>query len=327
VAAGREGLVDALHRSRAEELDELNARHRAARNLSVNLSILGSWLRRMTRAAAEPLPEVAAGEVGASFVGHASVVIRYPDLTVACDPMLGRHCSLAKRAVAPGLTSAELADVDLILIGNAQVDHLHVPTLRKLPRAATVVLPPRCAGLVSDLGFARLVELAVGQSLRHRGVDVTSTPVCFDTSTGRPACAYVLRGDGPAVYVCGESGYFSGFAEVGRRFRPDIAFLPIGGYLGPGFRARHMSPLDAIYAFEDLGARLMVPIRYGSFPLSYEKLAEPLAWFERLIADRELEDYVHVLAPGSSAKFTSASAAPAAPVSDAPSDSVDIPTD
>ncbi len=311
-ANGREGLVEALHKSRAEELDELNARHRPARHLSVVLSLMGSWFRRTARPAAEPLPDVAAGEVGVSFLGHASVLLRYPALTVVCDPMLGRWHGVAKRAVAPGLTAAELGDVDLILIGNPGEDHLHLPTLRKLPRAATIVVPPRCAGLISDLGFARVVELGIEQSLRHRGVDITSTPVHFETTTGRAACAYVLRGDGPAVYVCGESGYFSGFAEVGRRFRPDIALLPIGGWVGPGFRRRHMSPLDAIYAFEDLGARLMLPIRYGSFALSYEKLDEPLAWFERLVADRELEEYVHVLAPGASAKFT-APASPATP--------------
>ena len=39
-----------------------------------------------------------------------------------------------------------------------------------------------------------------------------------------------------------------------------------------------MSPLDAVYAFEDLSARVMIPTSYGSFPLSYEPLDAPLAW-------------------------------------------------
>ena len=33
-----------------------------------------------------------------------------------------------------------------------------------------------------------------------------------------------------------------------------------------------MSPLDALYAFEDLRARLLVPIHHGAFALSYEQL-------------------------------------------------------
>ena len=35
-----------------------------------------------------------------------------------------------------------------------------------------------------------------------------------------------------------------------------------------------MSPLDALYAFEDLRARLLVPIHHGAFALSYERLDE-----------------------------------------------------
>lgn len=299
----REGLIDALHRSRAEELDELHRARHPDRVGSLVLSWMGGWFRRVERAAAEPLPEVGPGQVGVTFVGHATVRVRYPDLTILCDPMLGGRLGLIRRAVAPGLTAAELADVNLILIGNAAPDHLHVPTLRRLPRGATIVVPPRCAGLVSDLGFARVVELGIGQSLRHRGVDVASVPARNETGGGRPSCGYVLRGDGPSVYYCGDTGYFSGFNEIGRRWRPDIALLPIGGYVPRGFRKDHMSPLDALYAFDDLGARLMIPIRHGSFALSYETLAEPVAWLRDLVAERGLEDFVTILAPGASRKF------------------------
>ena len=47
-----------------------------------------------------------------------------------------------------------------------------------------------------------------------------------------------------------------------------------------------MSPLDALYAFDDLGARLLVPTSYGSFPLSYERLDAPLAWLQALARER-----------------------------------------
>ena len=43
-----------------------------------------------------------------------------------------------------------------------------------------------------------------------------------------------------------------------------------------------MSPLDALYAFEDLRARLLVPIHHGAFPLSYERLDEPVRWLIEL---------------------------------------------
>ena len=98
----------------------------------------------------------------------------------------------------------------------------------------------------------------------------------------RGAAGYVLRSQGTTLYFAGDTGYFSGFAEIGRRFNPDVALLPIGGYEPAGFRDEHMSPLDAIYAFEDLGARVLIPIAHGSFPLSYEPLEAPTAWLRQL---------------------------------------------
>lgn len=304
----REQLREALERSRAEELDDLHRRHAAGRRRSLVLTWASGWLRPMTRAAIEPLPEVAPGELGLSWSGHATLIVRTARLAVACDPMLGHRLGVVRRAVQPGHTPAELDDVGLILISNADPDHLHAPTLARLPKSATIVVPPRCAELVSRFGFARLVEMGVGQSLSHRGVDVFSTSVRHVRDawgkSGRGACAYVIRGDGPSVFFCGASGYFSGFGEIGRMYRPDIAALPIGGYVPRTFREDYMSPLDAIYAFEDLGARLLVPIRHGAFQLSYEDLDEPALWLRELVTHRELEPYVALLQPGQSRKFT-----------------------
>jgi L-ascorbate metabolism protein UlaG (beta-lactamase superfamily) len=119
----------------------------------------------------------------------------------------------------------------------------------------------------------------------------------------------VLRGDGPSVYLCGDSGYFSGFADLGERFAPDIAALPIGGFLPTSFRERHMSPLDALYAFEDLRARMLIPIHHGAFALSYERLDEPARWLVELAKQRGVRDHVLVMAAGQTERFV----APAGP--------------
>jgi L-ascorbate metabolism protein UlaG (beta-lactamase superfamily) len=120
--------------------------------------------------------------------------------------------------------------------------------------------------------------------------------------------SYVVRptGDttGPSLYLCGDSGYFSGFADIGERFAPDIAFLPIGGFYPNSFRSRHMSPLDALFAFEDLRSRLLVPIHHGAFPLSYEKLDEPARWLLELATSRNLRDHVKLMTAGQTERFS-----------------------
>ena len=313
----REGLVEALHRSRADELDDLHRRHHAQRVRSLITTWASGWLRRPRRPVAEPLPDVTPGEVAVTYAGHASAVVRYASLTIACDPMLGHRVGAVRRATLPGLSAAELRDTDAILISHAHPDHLHLPTLRRLPRSATVVVPPGCASLISPLGFARVMELGVGHSVDYRGTEIISTPVRHPTGGGRASAGYVLRGDGPSVFFCGDSGYFSGFGEIGRRHHPEIALLPISGYVSffgasRSLRRDHMSPLDAVFAFEDLGARVLIPIRHGAFVLSYETLDEPLDWLTALIAERGLEPHVAVLRPGGSRKFSHMTGAPRA---------------
>jgi L-ascorbate metabolism protein UlaG (beta-lactamase superfamily) len=299
----RQALAEVLDRSRADELDELHRRLQPARHRSLLLAWAGSWLRRASRPVAEPLPAVTTGEVGLTWIGHAGVVARYSRLVVVLDPNLETRSGAARRAVSPGLAVGELQDVGLVLISNGEPDHLVPATLRRLPRTATVVVPPRCAQVVSPLGFARVVELGIGQSFAHRGVEIASAPVRHVSPSGRGACAWLVRGDGPSLYFAGATGYGAHFGDAGRRFRPDVAILPIGGYWPRALRADFMSPLDAIYAFEDLQARLLMPIRHGTFVRSYERLDEPLRWLGQLVNERGLGDHVAALPPGASRKF------------------------
>ena len=284
--------------ARAGELATLHAHIPVQRYRTLLGHWLGGWLRAPRPAAAEPASPVGEGQLAITFGGHATVLARYERLAIAFDPMLGRWVRGVHRAVEPGLTAADLGDVGLVLVSHRHADHLHLPTLRRMPRAATVVVPAGAAGWVSRLGFARVVELQPGSDLELRGVQVIACAAAHGDGELAHGLSYVVRGGGPSLYFCGDSGYFAGFAEVGEQFAPDIALLPIGGFMPASFRARHMSPLDALYAFEDLRARLFVPIHHGAFALSYERLGEPARWLAELAAARGVQDHVRVMAAG-----------------------------
>ncbi|HEY6038854.1 MAG TPA: MBL fold metallo-hydrolase [Kofleriaceae bacterium] len=232
------------------------------------------------------------------------LILPCPDrLAIGFDPMLGRWVGGVRRAVEPGLAPGDFSDCGLILISHRHADHLHLPTLQKLPRAATIVVPTGAASWVSSLGFARVVELQPGADLEIRGVQVIAAATAHGSDELARGLSYVVRGDGPSLFLCGDSGYFSGFADVGQRYHPDIAMLPIGGFMPQSFRDRHMSPLDALYAFEDLRARLLVPIHHGAFALSYEKLDEPARWLTELASARGIRDHVQIMAAGETDRF------------------------
>src|SRR5262249_57581243 len=135
-------------------------------------------------------------------------------------------------------------------------------------RGASVVVGAGAAGWVSSLGFARVVELAPGSDLELRGVQVAAAPISHGDGELARGLSYVLRGDGPSAYLCGDSGYFSGFAALGARFAPDVALLPIGGVAPGAFRRRPTSPLAAVYAFEGLPSRLVVALPHPARALS-----------------------------------------------------------
>lgn len=308
-------------------------------------SLLGHWIARWFRpprpAQHEPIPTPQPGQCVVTFGGHATVLARYPQLSIAFDPMLGRWVGAVRRAVEPGLAPGDFEGVGLVLISHRHADHLHLPTLRMLPRkTATIVVPTGAAASVSSLGFARVVELAPGADLELRGIQVIAYATAHGDSelarglsyvvrpatspggvnppgstSGSPGASYPLgstSGDGglagPSLYLCGDSGYFSGFADIGERFAPDIAMLPIGGFYPGSFRDRHMSPLDALFAFEDLRARLLVPIHHGAFALSYEKLDEPVRWLLELAGQRGVREHVLVMRPGQTERFNPSAA-------------------
>ncbi len=272
-------------------------------------------LRPPARAKPAPIPVPSAEQVAVGFAGHATALVRYRNLNVLCDPILGDWRGPIRREVRAGFSAPELEDTDLILLSNQDPAHLNPETLKRLPRSATVIVPPFTAQHVSPFGFARVIELGPEQSVEHRRVDISAVAMRHGSDTA-PSMAYVIRGEGPSVFFCGASGYFDGFAAVGRRFHPDIALLPISGYSPLSFRNENMSPLDALYAFEDLRSKIMIPIRYGSFALSYERLRDPKQWLTELVTERDLEGYVVPLASGESRIFVKPDSG--APKSEAP---------
>jgi L-ascorbate metabolism protein UlaG (beta-lactamase superfamily) len=301
---------------RIKELDHLHRnRVRSAGQSGVALAASLRFLRAAARQLARPtrpapataVPHPAPGALSVTFVGHATVMLTSARARVLTDPMLGNFLFGIRRAEAAALHADDARTVSLILISHAHHDHLHPPTLRRLPTTATIVVPPRCASLVEGAGFARVIVLEPGQELVHRDLTITAVAARHDGARGwrgwRGAGGYVVRTGAISAYFAGDTAYFSGFEEIGRRLHPQVALLPIAGYEPLSMRETHMSPLDALYAFEDLRAEVLIPISHGSFPLGYEPLDEPLHWLEDLAQERRLGDKLMVLRHGETTTF------------------------
>lgn len=286
-----------------DELDRLHRGLRVRRYPSLALHWLRSWFRKPKAVRPDPLTPVKRGEVAITFVGHASALLRYDDLAVAFDPMLGDWIGGVRRATRAGVSAPDLRDVELILISHRHVDHLHLPTLQAMSKRATIVVPAGAAAVVSPLGFDRVVELRAGADFEFRGLKISTSSLQHGEGELADGLCYVVHGRGPSLFLCGDSAYHGGFAKIGERFVLDIALLPIGGFWPRSFRQRHMSPLDALAAFKDLAARALVPIHHGAFPLSYERLEEPMRILLETAELRGVRDYIVAMEPGQTDTF------------------------
>jgi L-ascorbate metabolism protein UlaG (beta-lactamase superfamily) len=233
------------------------------------------------------------GEVAATYIGHATLLLNFAVHRVLTDPMFSERAGPfgligPKRVRAPALSLDDLPPIDAVLLSHNHYDHMDLPSLRGLAARQN---PPIITGIgngayLKARGIGNVVELDWWEHTEPRpGLAVTYVPAQH-WSRRRPWDTnrmlwggHVVESSGARAYFAGDTGYPGRFAEISSRLgAPDLALLPIGAYeprwfMGP----MHMNPDDAVRAHLDLGARQSVAIHFGTFPLTDEAIDAPAA--------------------------------------------------
>ena len=262
-----------------------------------------------------PVTRVLPGELGVTFIGHSSFLLQIAGKTILIDPVFSTRLIVLRRQRRAGIRVADLPPIDLVLLTHAHMDHLDKASLRAAIRvtrrqrgyapgsAPEVIVPRGVEDLVGSLGFARVHGMEWWQQLTVQGLQITMTPckhwgARMFRDVHRGYGGYAIAAAGHSIYHSGDTAYFPGFSEIGRRLAPDVALLPIGAYFPDTYRSVHTSPEEAVRGFLESGARWMVPMHFGTFRLGREPMDEPV---QRLLADSArlgIRERVRVLQEG-----------------------------
>jgi len=257
----------------------------------VKLALQGGWALRDLSAACRipvrraPLPPLAPGESSATWIGHATTLIRTGGRTVLIDPLWSDKIFGARaRLTPPGLDWHRLPAIDAVLITHDHSDHLDRPTLLRLPRDTPVCVPAGVGSWFRRNGFTEVAELDWWERVTVRGLDLTFVP-SHHWSGRNPFTLYaslwggwVITSRDHRVYHAGDTAYGPWFREIRDRLPGiDLAVMPTGGF-GPRWfqESAHVDPEQAVRACLDVGAPRMLPVHWGTLVLGNEPLLAPL---------------------------------------------------
>ncbi|MCZ0973874.1 MBL fold metallo-hydrolase [Streptomyces albulus] len=234
-----------------------------------------------------------------TWMGHSSVLAEIDGQRVLFDPVWGERCSPfswagPKRMHPVPVELADLAPVDVVVISHDHYDHLDMPTVKGLVSSGALFVVP--LGIGADLEFwgvpaARITELDWHESTRVGGLTLTATPAQHFCGRGLRGAqhtlwaSWVVAGPEHRIYHSGDTGYFSGFAEIGAAHGPfDATMVQIGAY-SDFWPDIHMTPEEGMRAHLDLQGGeprgVLLPIHWGTFNLAPHPWAEPA---ERTVA-------------------------------------------
>jgi len=237
------------------------------------------------------------------WLGHATVRIELDDVRILTDPAIRERIGPLDRKVAP-IPHHEVAAIDVVLISHLHLDHLDLPSLRRLGNVRLIV-PEGSAAIFRAAGHTDVDELRPGGRTHHGPITIEA--VRADHSGFRPpfgptapALGFVVSNGRRRIYFAGDTSLYQEMADIADL---DIALIPVWGW-GPRLRGGHMDPVMAADAVALLQPRLAVPIHWGTFwPKAFDlvrpdRLLLPGTEFRAAAAEKAPAVRTEILTPG-----------------------------
>jgi len=209
-----------------------------------------------------------------TYLGHACVLLK-GEKTVLIDPFV------------PGGNVPK--DPDIVAVTHGHADHMGATVSLNRP---TVAINELAKYLIAKGVPAEAMNY--GGTIGIDGVRFRMVPAVHSSwieeggigCNGGGCAGFVIGMEDKAIYHAGDTALFSDMKLIGELYHPDIALLPIGGRFT-------MDPAEAMIAARYIGAPLVIPIHYNTWPV----IAQDPGPFKTAL-ERTTDIRVSILAPG-----------------------------
>jgi L-ascorbate metabolism protein UlaG (beta-lactamase superfamily) len=223
------------------------------------------------------------------WMGHSSLFIQTDGKRILIDPTLlsASPVSFFNKPFKGAQIYApdDIPDIDYLIITHDHWDHLDYRTVKRLKARTGKVI---CALGVGEhfeyWGFDkdRIVELDWNESAElENGFVVHCLPARHFSGRGFSRnktlwASFMLQTASKSIYLSGDGGYDTHFAEIAERFgNIDLAVVENGQY-SEDWKYIHLLPDDLLKAVKDLHANRLLTVHNSKYALGKHAWKEPL---------------------------------------------------
>lgn len=241
------------------------------------------------------------------WFGHSSYLMQTSGKRILVDPVfcMASPVSFVNKPFAGTdvYKPEDMPDViDYLVISHDHWDHLDYQTIKKLKnRIKTVICPLGVGEHFEYWGFdnEQIVELDWNEDANlESGFMIHCLPARHFSGRGLNAnqslwASFLLETPLRRIYIGGDSGYDTHYAEIGERFpNIDLAILENGQY-NEEWKYIHLMPQYMAQAAKDLKAKRILTVHHSKYALAKHRWDEPLKNEE----DMRKKDSLDVIIP------------------------------